>query len=211
LDSNTPAAGAGVIQGVAPYWRFAYERRWGHNSWSGGTFGTHVVLRPNDGTGTTPVTSGPEDFFTDVALDTQYQFIGDRDVITAGAIWIHENAKRDATPADKPDSVLQTARASASYLYERTIGATFQYFSIWGDPDMTLYGGGGAPVTGSASGSPNTNGEVLELDYLPWLNTKLSLQYVIYNRFNGGVSNYDGLGRNASDNDTLFVNFWYAF
>jgi hypothetical protein len=214
LDSTQ----SNVIQGVAPYWRFAYERRWGQNSWSGGTFGTHVVLRPGGGTS---VTSGPEDFFTDAALDTQYQFIGDRDIVTVAALWIHENAERDgsvaaaAPTASRLDSVLQTARATASYLYDRTIGGSVQVFSTWGDSDPVLFPPGipGPPFTvnGSRTGSPNSHGEVLEVDYLPWLNTKLSLQYIIYNEFNGASSNYDGLGRNASDNNTLFLNFWYAF
>jgi len=201
-----------VIQGVAPYWRFAYERRWGRNSWEGGTFGTHVVLRPGN---PAPVTAGPENFFTDVALDTQYQFIGDRDIISLAGVWIHENAERDADvfdgAASRLDSVLQTARFTASYLYERTVGASFQYFSTWGDSDPVLFAP--AAVTGSGNGSPNSNGEVLEVDYLPWLNTKLSAQYIMYNRFNGGTSNYDGTGngRSASDNNTLFLNFWYAF
>lgn len=222
------SADASVIQGVAPYWRFAYERRWGRNSWEGGTFGTHVVLRPGafssaacpfplnpDGSCPGPVTAGAENFFTDVALDSQYQFIGDRDIVTLAGVWIHENAERDADvlngTASRLDSVLQTARVTASYLYERTIGASFQYFSTWGDSDPVLFAP--ATVTGSANGSPDSNGEVLEVDYLPWLNTKLSLQYIIYNRFNGGTSNYDGTGdgRSASDNNTLFLNFWYAF
>ncbi len=211
LDSTQ----SNVIQGVAPYWRFAYERRWGQNSWSAGTFGTHVVLRPGfNGAINFPVTSGPEDFFTDAALDTQYQFIGDRDIVTVAALWIHENAERDGSVftglASTRDSVLNTVRATASYLYDRTIGGSLQFFSTSGDSDPLLYGSGTA-VTGSLSGSPNSNGEVLEVDYLPWLNTKLSVQYVIYNKFNGASSNYDGFGRNASDNDTLFLNFWYAF
>jgi len=203
LDST---AGAPVIQGVAPYWRFAYEHRWGRNSWSAGTFGTHVEFRGGDGM--TPVTSDLRDYFTDVALDTQYQFIGDRDIVTASGLWIHEGAERDATVAlggaSRLDSVLQTARMSLSYLYKRTIAGSFQYFTTWGDMDPVLY-------ASSMSGSPNSNGEVIELDYLPWLNTKLSLQYVIYNTFDGGSKNYDGTGRNASDNDTLFLNLWYAF
>ena len=161
-----------------------------------------------------PVTTGPEDYYTDAALDTQYQFIGDRDIVTADAVWIHENSELDETfaagGASRLDSVLQTARIRGSYLYDRTIGATVQYFNTWGDSDPLLYGAG-TPLTGSASGSPNSSGEVLEADYLPWLNTKFMLQYIIYNKFNGASSNYDGFGRDASDNNTLFLNFWFAF
>jgi hypothetical protein len=63
----------------------------------------------------------------------------------------------------------------------------------------------------SRTGKPNSNGAILELNYVPWLNTKLAAQYVVYNEFDGASSNYDGTGRNAGDNDTLYISFWYAF
>jgi hypothetical protein len=40
---------------------------------------------------------------------------------------------------------------------------------------------------------------------------KVGVQYVAYTMFNGGSRNYDGFGRDASDNDTLFVYVWTAF
>ncbi len=40
---------------------------------------------------------------------------------------------------------------------------------------------------------------------------KSSLQYTIYNKFNGAHSDYDGFGRNASDNNTLYFLIWLAF
>jgi hypothetical protein len=46
---------------------------------------------------------------------------------------------------------------------------------------------------------------VFELDYLPWLNTKIGLQYTLYSKFNRQASNYDGFGRKASDNNLLYV------
>jgi hypothetical protein len=68
-----------------------------------------------------------------------------------------------------------------------------------------------AQVTGSANSSPNSNGYVAEVNYLPWLNTKLQLQYVGYEKFNGLKNNYDGAGRNASDNNTLYALVWLNF
>jgi hypothetical protein len=66
-------------------------------------------------------------------------------------------------------------------------------------------------VVGSASGSPDSKGWTVELDFLPWQNVKLALQYTLYSRFNGGTTDYDGSGRNASDNNTLFLLGWIAF
>jgi hypothetical protein len=45
----------------------------------------------------------------------------------------------------------------------------------------------------------------------PWLNLKLGVQYVWYDKFDGGRTNFDGAGRNAHDNNTLLVFAWLAF
>ena len=42
-------------------------------------------------------------------------------------------------------------------------------------------------------------------------NTKLALQYTAYSNFNGASSIYDGFGRNASDNNALYLLSWFAF
>ena len=47
--------------------------------------------------------------------------------------------------------------------------------------------------------------------FWPKSNVKFSVQYVLYNRFNGARHNYDGAGRNASDNNTLYIEAWFAF
>ena len=44
-----------------------------------------------------------------------------------------------------------------------------------------------------------------------WFNPKFVVQYTIYNEFNGASHNYDGSGRNASHNNTLYVAAWFAF
>ena len=45
----------------------------------------------------------------------------------------------------------------------------------------------------------------------PWFNVRLSLQYVAYLTFNGGHTNYDGFGRDARANNTLYLLSWFAF
>jgi hypothetical protein len=45
----------------------------------------------------------------------------------------------------------------------------------------------------------------------PLANLKLGAQYTIYTRFNGASRNYDGFGRSASGNNTLFLYAWLAF
>jgi len=45
----------------------------------------------------------------------------------------------------------------------------------------------------------------------PWANARVGLQYTGYLRFNGGTANYDGFGRSAGQNDSLFLFLWMAF
>ena len=78
-----------------------------------------------------------------------------------------------------------------------------------------------APVTGNANSKPNSNAFILEADWVPFgkqdswaapfANLKLGLQYTIYTQFNGGSTNYDGYGRNASGNNTLYAFACLAF
>ncbi|MBL6750330.1 MAG: cytochrome C, partial [Nevskia sp.] len=44
-----------------------------------------------------------------------------------------------------------------------------------------------------------------------WLNLRMALQYTQYLQFNGGVRNYDGSGRDAADNNTLYLFTWLEF
>jgi hypothetical protein len=43
------------------------------------------------------------------------------------------------------------------------------------------------------------------------VNLRVGAQYTGYLRFNGGTTNYDGFGRSASDNNSLFLFTWMAF
>jgi len=45
----------------------------------------------------------------------------------------------------------------------------------------------------------------------PFANVKIGLQYTLYTQFNGTNKNYDGFGRNAGDNNTLFLFAWTVF
>ena len=203
LDSTVSNA---RISGVAaPYWRAAWEQDWGKHALSFGTYGIWAETHPS-GVGK----SGPTDTFTDLALDAQYQYISDNHLASFYTTWIHENRTFNATLAANHHDFLDTVRATGSYFYKRMIGGSVQLFSTTGRADSVLYGTG-TPVLGSDSGKPNTQGATFELDYLPWLNTKLGVQYTAYSKFNGGSHNYDGFGRNASGNNTLYFFIWTAF
>ena len=210
-------SGESDISGAAPYWRAALQHNWDEDYFSLGTFGMYAALRPSgmDGAGT--------DKFTDIGVDLQYQHLDRPHEVTFQTSFIHENQNWDASfpmgGTANPSDVLETFKAKTTYDYDRTYAASAGYFSIFGDSDMGLYAPG--PISGSLNGSPNSNGFIFELDYMPfswggpefwpWLNAKLSLQYVAYTEFNGASSNYDGFGRDASDNNTLYLSAWLAF
>jgi hypothetical protein len=101
-------------------------------------------------------------------------------------------------------------RGAVEYSYRRVIGGSAGFFSTSGTTDSLLYTNDGT-IAGSLNGSADNRGYILELNYLPFLNTKLQLQYVGYTRFNGAGTDYAGIGRNASDNNTLYLLVWLNF
>lgn len=205
LDSTQSS----VIHGVSPYWRLTYEYRWDRNSVSLGTYGIDAKMHPGNGL---PL-QGPTDTYTDTAVDFQYQFIGENHLFTVLSNYINEKQQLNASFVNKtaanPSNTLKTMKIIGEYSYQRMIGGSLGFFNITGDTDALLYAQ--APVTGSVNNSPDSRGSIMEVNYLPWLNTKLQLQYVRYSKFNGLGSNYDGAGRNAADNDTLYALIWLNF
>ncbi len=128
--------------------------------------------------------------------------------------YIDEKQTLDATYAAGGSSNLsndlKTLRIAGSYFYHRKYGAALGYFSTTGSSDDGLYAQGD-PVTGFANSKPDSKGWTMEFDWVPYENTKLALQYTTYSKFNGGGTNYDGLGRSASDNNTLYLLGWINF
>ncbi len=59
--------------------------------------------------------------------------------------------------------------------------------------------------------SPKTTGYTLEVDRHLTQNIQLTAQYRGYIQFNGVRHNIDGLGRNAIDNNTLWLSAFFAF
>lgn len=206
IDSTS----SNVVRGVAPYWRLAYERQWDRSSWEVGAYGVGARLYPGGGV----ALDGPTNHFSDWAVDSQYQYIGDEHLVSVTATYIREHQRLDATygagSSSNPTDHLTTIRIGGSYYYQRRYGGALGYFSTTGSSDALLYPGGTA-VTGYANGVPDSKGWSAELDWVPYENTKFALQYTLYNKFNGGTSNYDGVGRSAGDNNTLYLLSWINF
>lgn len=201
-----PSDATGAIHGVAPYWRLAMQKESDRYSVMVGTFGLHTSLFPD-------ALSGPRDTYSDLGVDAQIESrVGSGNLVVRGS-WIHERQTLDATLAASGSAngknTLKTLHLNASYYPRQWLGLSGGYFSSRGTTDAGLYAPN--PVDGSASGSPNTTGFLGEVDLNPWENTRVGLEYTGYSKFNGGTSNYDGSGRSASGNNTLFAFVWLVF
>jgi hypothetical protein len=200
-----------VVDGAVPYWRLALEHLWnGKHSFEIGTYGLFANIYPSGNT------YGPHDNFTDMAMDAQYQYIGTKHIFSTQTTWIHEEQDWDASFAlgstAKQSNSLDTFKINSNYFYKSylgTIGGSLSYFLTMGDTDTLLYAPGS--LTGSRTGSPDSNGLILEMDYVFKNKYKFSVQYTVYDKFNGADSNYDGVGRDASDNNTIYLFAWLMF
>lgn len=195
-----------TIQGVASYWRSYLQHSWGDQTLMVGTFGMSGNLFP---TGIV----GAVNRYRDVAFDAQYDRPLGSGTLSAHGSWLHERQQFDAgvgggTTANASNS-LNTLHLDASVLTASRVAFTLGYFSTTGTTDSLQYTA--MPIEGSATRSPNSRGFIGEVSLLPWQNTRFALQYVNYSKFNGGSTNYDGAGRNASDNNVLYLTGWFLF
>ena len=211
-----PAGSSLHLEGISPYWRAAWQMDLGQQYFSAGLFGLNTQLHPDP-------TSAATDRFNDIGFDLTYQYLNEGGhALSADFTVIHEKQSLDATFAGggsaNPHNHLNTLGFDLTYAYLQTWVASVGLFDTRGSTDMALYAPN--PGNGSASGSPVTRGYILQLEYVPfgkidsfakpWLNLRVGLQYTGYQRFNGAGANYDGSGRSASDNNTLFGFFWFA-
>lgn len=198
------------IQGFAPYWRVALNQDFGLHSVEVGAYGMDLHTYPD---GVAP--TGTTDDLNDVAVDAQYQYVGTHHLFTFAGTCIWENQhwgySNPAALTSNGADTFRSLKAEATYYYDQKIGATVGYFSTTGSSDALLYPSGTAVSGFDASGVPDSEGWVFEVNYVPWYNTKFSVQYTAYSKFNGGTSGYDGFGRNASDNNTLMAMAWLTY
>ncbi len=204
-----------VLKGLNPFWRAAYQFNFSEDkSLMVGAFGMDTKIYPDN-----TDSSGSTDKFRDVGIDANYQYDSDEHRLRATVAHVWEKQNLDASfargLATNSSNDLSTTRARLTYYYQKKYGATLGYFNIKGSRDALRYEtedpGVGEPITGSANSSPRTNGYMAELSYLPAENLKVGLQYTAYAKFMGARNNYDGNGRDASDNNTLFLYAWLLF
>jgi hypothetical protein len=209
VGGETPLVGTGYaynIAGAAPYWRAAWQQSWGRNYLELGTYGIYLKSHP-DGI------SGLEDRYVDPAFDFQYERLFGKNTLEAHGSYIYESSKLAATAESGGATLeahhLNTAKLDATYHWKTRYSLTGAGFTTTGDADPLLRGPG--PITGSDNGRPDTSGYIAQVSYLPVQNINFAVAYTGYTKFNGARFNYDGAGRSAADNNTLYIAAWISF
>jgi hypothetical protein len=226
-----PGATPDAQVGVQPYWRLALEPHWGDHYLMIGTFGMYGRTAPGG-----VFTSGTDDY-TDVGFDSQYQYDGDKYNVTLKVSDIIEfqrfNSSYNLGGASNLNDRLNSFKANATFVWDHTYSFTGGYFNVSGSSDCLLYGSVGpcsipnpaGNFNNSANNSPNGNGLIFDVAYLPFshgspgpystYNARIGIQYTQYLKLYGGTSDFDGTGlggmHNASGNNTLFLYAWAAF
>ena len=202
------------LKGAADYWRVAVQRDFGPHYVAVGAYGFDARRYPGN------QRDQGDDTLLDAAIDGTWQYTSasGKYLISAYAFALHERQSLPASQAlgvaANPKDHLDVVRGNLSYNYESTYGVTVGRFSIRGNPDSLLYAG--------PSARPDSSGFVTQFDYTPFgkegapsdhpeLNIRLFVQVTTYDRFDGARTNYDGAGRNASDNNTVFTGLWLAY
>ncbi|MDE2149999.1 MAG: cytochrome C [Gammaproteobacteria bacterium] len=205
IGQQAPSIGStNTIRGAAPYWRLAWQQYFDQNYLEAGVYGLYAELYPNG-------VNGATDKYTDWAADTQYERPFGEDLLSVHATYIHEHQNLKATfgagGSANPANTLRIFRADGTYHFGNRWDVSLGYFQTTGTADTGLYNTG-EQVAGSVNGVPNSRGYIAEVNILPWQNTKFGLQYTGYTKFNGAGNNYDGFGRSASDNNSVFLLAW---
>lgn len=207
---DTGASQSINIRYAAPYWRLAWQQDVGKNAYFEiGTYGTYV-------SSTFDSVSGPADTFLDLAADLTFELtLGNGDLVSVHSTFIYESNDLEATPAAVPNHTLETWRLDANYHLGNRFTFTAGPFMTWGTSDSVLYPPVVPPddttTSFAANGSPNNVGYIAQVAFWPGQNFQIALQYRGFIVFNGASSNYDGNGRNAWDNNTIYAFIWINY
>lgn len=200
-----------LIDGGAPYWRLWGQKTWGPHVFMLGTYGLQANIFPQYQTG------AGTDGWVDWNIDTNYMWMMDEHMVMLMGRWTQDwmtlNASRALGYSSTVDNTQSNLMLMAMYTLQQTYTFTFSYNDLQGSYNPAMYSP--ASVSGSRAGSPDSQYFQLQFDYVPFgkgtvatdplLNLRFSVQYTAYQTFNGASQNYDGYGRNAADNNTLYI------
>jgi hypothetical protein len=229
------------LRGLAPYARLAWTPSWGDHHLMLGFSGMQARVYDDPLDTSDPASSHHiADWHLDAqyqwlqdphAVTAQFVYSHTRHrypAAQAGQAVGFVDARGGALALTSAADTARLLRAKVSYAHQARVGGSVALFDLRGSANTALQTAGYDPVTGSItsdpaaqapsqrvagnlSGRPDTRGSTLELFWLPLQEIRLGVQYTVYQRFNGAAHNYDGFGRNASDNNSVFAYAWVAY
>jgi hypothetical protein len=241
MSAGVPKADNTQLRGLNPYWRLAYEQSWGDHHLMLGTTGmvSRVYDDPLDTSNPATVhrfrdlgLDAQYQYLADPHTVTgQLVYTSNHHSYPAGQVGQavpFVDASGNALPVTSASDTTHLLRGKLSYVYQNTYGGSLAMFRLSGNTNTALQssgfdpgtlqitsdGGAAAPsvrVNGNLAGNPATRGATAEVFWMPIQELRLGLQYTAYQRFNGASSNYDGFGRNASDNNSTFLYAWLVY
>jgi hypothetical protein len=220
LSAGVAAADLTNIRGAAPYARLALNREWGASSLMIGIAGMVSQIYDDPLATSDPSTTH---HYKDYVADAQYQYLLDPHAVTVQAAYGRTQHVYPDSIANQPvvdvngnplansnaSDTTNVFRAKLTYVYQAKFGGSVNYFNLSGTTNTLNYDP--TRVYGNVSGNPGTAGTTFELFWTPIQYVRIGAQFTAYNKFNGASQNYDGAGRNASDNNSLFLYVWGAY
>jgi len=194
LHNPPDSTNANVVKDFIPYWRLALQHEWDKNYLEVGTFGIASTQYLSG-------ISGALDKFVDVGVDLQYERTLPYGAFSLHSSFINENEVRDLSAETNYN--FQSFKVDVNGFLKNGCGATIGYFNNTGSADVANFPNG--------DNRPNSSGFIFQIEYLPWYNTKFATQYVAYQKFDGSSTNYDGMGRDARNNNTIYLLAWLSF
>jgi hypothetical protein len=165
--------------------------------------------------------------YTDLSADWQYQYNGQHNIFGFMGHVTHERQQNSpqlvaasfpagataTTIYSNPTDTLTQVLVTGEYFYNRRYGGLVSFTRTTGTYDPLAYGG---------NGSPANQYETFEVDYVPWLNFRLILQYDVYqvvannqspfNLSNATFPNSPGFPNiKAGNNNTWVFGLWMDF
>ncbi len=189
-DGGAKLAGTGQtsknanISGLAPYARVAYQTTLSNgDSLMVGGYGMEANLYQIG------VLNGGADKYTDLAVDTQYEhtLANSNDMISVHGTYTHE--KQDLAMSGGGSQTLKSVRLNGTYHWGYHTEATLAW----------------AKDTGGTANAYDDNAWTAQVSYLPWQNTKFTLQYVDYTKINSTMTG------TASNNDAALLQGWFMW
>ncbi len=196
MSTGIDDAGKTKLSGGNPYWRLALSHEWGPHNVMVGASGMTAKVYDVGSDNSDPGNLGR---FQNNGFDAQYQYILDPHTVTVQWAYMKQQQTYSDNAGGTPGltDTNDVTRAKLSYIYRAKYGGSLSYFNQNG--------------TTNVQSEPGTTGWTYEAIWIPSQNVRLGAQYTTYSKYQGAGSNYDGAGRNASDNNTLFLYAWFAY